>query len=170
MPAVSRLYDHLVNALAVIAGAGVVVITFAVVYDVLVRSFGVSPPAVTSALVEYLLLYFAMFSAPYLVRKKGHVVIDAFVTRLPYPLRTWVEKFAYLLAVVTAIVFVWFSGGLLLDSLQSGRFDERSVDIPMWLLYAPMPVGFFCVAIEFLRCLFGYDGIYQERTELRDSV
>ncbi|MCC2096086.1 MAG: TRAP transporter small permease [Hyphomicrobiales bacterium] len=170
MGLLAKLYDGLIAVLAILAGASVVVITIAVVVDVLMRAAGWSPPAVTSALVEYLLLYFALFAAPYLVRKKAHVVIDALVTRLPDGARIVVEKFAYLISIVMALVFAYISLQLLLDSLDSGRFDERSVDIPMWLLYAPMPIGFFCVASEFARYLFGVDRFYQERTEVKDSV
>lgn len=165
-----KLYDGLIAALAVFAGASVVLITVAVVLDVLMRAAGWSPPAVTSALVEYLLLYFALFAAPYLVRKKAHVVIDALVTRIPGKARTIVEKLAYIISIVTALVFAYISLRLLLDSIDSGRFDERSVDIPMWLLYAPMPLGFLCVASEFLRYLTGVDRFYRERTEVKDSV
>ena len=160
----------MITALAGLAGVAIITITCAVVYDVLARAAGLDPPAVTSSLVEYLLLYFAMFSAPYLVRKKGHVVIDALVTRLSGAVRVFVEKFAYVISVVTALLFVYFSSGLLLGSLASGRFDERSVDIPMWLLYLPMPIGFFFVACEFARYLSGFDTFYLERTEVKDSV
>ncbi len=170
MNRVLKIYDLLIAALAVIAGASIVVITGFVVVDVLVRAAGWSPPSITSALVEYVLLYFALFSAPYLVRKKGHVVIDALVTRISGTPRIVIEKFAYTLSIATSLLFAWISLQLLLESIESGRFDERSIDIPMWLLYAPMPIGFFCVATEFARYLFGIDQFYQERTELKDSV
>lgn len=165
-----RTYDRLIVALAVLAGAAIALAFVLIIVDVGLRFAGFNPPGFTIATVEYLLLYFALFAAPWLVRLKGHVYVDALITRLPQGARMPVEKVVYALCVATPLVFAWFAARLFLDAAQSGLFEERAIDIPLWLLYAPMPLGFALVAVEFARYLCGADTLYEDRTKVRDSV
>jgi len=157
-------------ALAVLAGAAIAVAFVLIIVDVAIRTARFSPPPYTIATVEYLLLYFTLFAAPWLVRQKGHVYVDALLSRLSGASRLLIEKIVYLLCVAAPLVFAWFAAWLLVDALRSGLFEERGIDIPLWLLYAPMPVGFLLVAVEFSRYLFGVDTLYEDRTKVRDSV
>jgi C4-dicarboxylate transporter, DctQ subunit len=170
MKLVARVYGWLIAALAVLAGVVIALALILIAVDVAIRATGFKPPAFTSAAVEYALLYFTMLAAPWLVRRKGHVSVDALVTRLSGFARTLVEKLVYLICVIVSLVFAWYAGRLLLDAIASGQFDERAVDIPTWLLYLPMPFGFALVAVEFARYLVGLDTFYVSRGDLRDSV
>jgi C4-dicarboxylate transporter, DctQ subunit len=168
--ALVRAYDTVIVALAVLAGAAIAVAFVLIVADVLIRTARYNPPPFTIATVEYLLLYFTMFAAPWLVRQKGHVYVDALLSHLSGRPRIFLEKFVYLFCVAAPLVFAYFATLLLVDAFQSGMFEERAIDIPLWLLYAPMPIGFALVAVEFARYLFGADRLYEDRTKVRDSV
>jgi len=170
MTLLARAYGWLIAGLAALAGVVIAAALVLIAVDVAIRATGFKPPAFTSAAVEYALLYFTMLAAPWLVRRKGHVSVDALVTRLQGLARTLVEKLVYLICVVVSLVFAWYAARLLIGAIESGQFDERAVDIPTWLLYLPMPFGFALVAVEFARYLFGLDTFYLSRGELRDSV
>jgi TRAP-type C4-dicarboxylate transport system permease small subunit len=164
------VYNRLIVALAVLAGATIVLAFVLVIVDVGVRTAGFKPPAYTSAVVEYALLYFALLAAPYLVRRKSHVYIDALTSRLPGMARFVVEKLAYSVCIVTSLIFAYIGWELAAEAFAAGLFDERSIDIPYWLLYLPMPGSFALVAVEFARYLAGVDTMYADRTEVQDSV
>lgn len=166
----ARAYGWLIAGLAALAGVVIGLALVLIAVDVAIRTTGFKPPAFTSAAVEYALLYFTMLAAPWLVRKKGHVSVDALVSRLGGLARKIVEKLVYLICIVVSLVFAWYAARLLLGAIESGQFDERAVDIPTWLLYLPMPFGFALVAVEFGRYLLGFDTFYLSRGELRDSV
>lgn len=171
MRAVFRLYDGLFTALAVCAGITVVAIFVAIVSDVLIRMTGLQPPPWTITYVEYALLYFTMFCAPYLVRHKGHVIIESLVSVLPRSVCGVLEKLAYILCFAGAAVFAYQAFLLLSESMISQRIDVRGVDIPLWILFLPMPLSFTLIATEFLRYLFGPDTIYTyDLTEAKDSI
>lgn len=170
LKAIIRAYNTLIAGLAVLAGAAIAVAFLLIVIDVGMRATGFRPPAFTIATVEYLLLYFTLLAAPWLVREKGHVYVDALISRLPGGARHVLEKAVYLLCTAVPLIFTYYAGLLLVDAASSGMFEERAIDIPLWLLYAPMPIGFGLVAIEFARLLFGADTLYQDRTKVRDSV
>ena len=48
--------------------------------------------------------------------------------------------------------------------------DVRSVDMPQWALFGPMPFCLFFVAVEFARYLFGVDDMYDKSVGEREGV
>jgi TRAP-type C4-dicarboxylate transport system permease small subunit len=170
LKALASAYNLLIAALAALAGVTISSAFLLIIFDVSIRGLGFNPPAFTIPVVEYALLHFTLLAAPYLVRRKGHVYIDALLIRLPGAGRVVVEKIVYLICITSSLTFAYVSTGLLLESWQTGIFDERAIDMPQWLLYVTMPPCFFLVAVEFARYLFGFDTMYVDRTQARDSV
>jgi len=165
-----KAYNYLLNGLAVCSGIVIFTAFVLIVFDVSIRIMGFKPPAFTIAVVEYILLYFTMFGAPWLVRQKGHVFIDAVTQFLPPAVKRAVAKLVYMICITSSLIFFYFSGGLLIETLRSGSLDVRGVDMPQWLLFAPMPLCFFLVAVEFGRYLIGIDDMYGDRTDVRESM
>lgn len=161
MKALVRAYDWLIMALAWLAGAMTLAIFVLVVVDVTAREVVGSSLNYTVGTVEYALLYFTMFAAPYLVRTHGHVYIEALITRLPEPVRRVQEKLVYVICAVSCAVFAVVSTMLLVEKIETGVIDIRGVDFPGWLIVAPMPVCYGLVTLEFLRFLFGADSMYR---------
>jgi TRAP-type C4-dicarboxylate transport system permease small subunit len=155
-----RAYDALIEAGARI-GAGLVGLVFlAIVYDVSLRSVGFKPPAWTSALSEYALLYLTMLAAPWLVRHRGHVTVESFIVRLPWRIRAFLEKVIYVACIALCLGLAYYSTLMAIDSAMRGELDIRSIEIPRWVLFAPLLLGFVFCAVEFGRYLFGSDSLY----------
>lgn len=158
-------------ALAYGACAVIAAIFCMIVVDVSIRTAGYGPPSFTLSVVEYALLYFTMFAAPYLVRNRGHVVIEALVTVLPQNVRTVLAHIVYFVCMCLALLFTWYSIELLSEALSTMNVDVRGVDMPYWTLFLPMPFGFALVALEFLRYLIGpYSYYTYDLTQARDDV
>ena len=103
MQGISKAYDTLVSGLAGAAAVCVSIAFILIVVDVLMRLAGYSPPAFTITFVEYILLYFTMFAAPWLVRVKGHVFIDAVTQLLPPRVKFVLAKIVYFLSICSAL-------------------------------------------------------------------
>lgn len=157
-------------ALAGLAGATIGLCFLLIVIDVGIRAVGRMPPAYTSAVVEYTLLYFTLLAAPYLVRQKGHVYVDALLSRLTGRTRWVAEKLAYCVCVVTSLAFSFIGFRLALAAIESGSIEERSIDVPSWVDYWAVGPVFLLVAIEFTRFLIGIDTMYRDRTKAMDSL
>lgn len=155
-----RLYDRLVVALACVAGALPLFILTAVVLNVASRVIGLQPPVWTQAYAEYSLLFLAMLAAPWLVRTRGHVFVEALVSRLPVGVRRVIEKAAYVLCITVALIVFYYSLEKFIFHLSSGEFEGRSVDIPLWVVFSSMPPAFLLIAVEFARYLFGRESMY----------
>jgi C4-dicarboxylate transporter, DctQ subunit len=160
MRALAAAYNWLLNALAVVAGALLGIVTFAVIVDVIVRNIGYQPPPHTSAFVEYSLLYITMLAAPWLLRKKGHVHIEMFVTMLGPRARRVAEVLTYIVCLAACLLLLVYSVDITWINFRNGDYDIRSFDMPRWLLFACMPVSFALLSVEFARLLIGRDSLY----------
>lgn len=165
-----KAYNFLIKGLAVCSGIIIFTAFLMIVFDVLVRLAGFSPPAHTIAMVEYFLLYFTMFAAPWLVRIKGHVFIDAITQFLPRQVKWAAAKIVYAVSICSSLTFCVISTQLFIAAFENGNLDVRGVDMILWTLYAPMPPAFLLVAIEFGRYLIGIDDMYGDRSDLREGM
>ena len=100
------------TALAWFACALIPCMFIMIVTDVSIRTLGYRPPLFTSSVVEYALLYLAMCSAPWLVRERGHVVIEALVTVLPPGIRAALAKLVYLVCALVSFLFAYLCWGI----------------------------------------------------------
>ena len=167
---VSRIYDGILNALKALACVVVLAIFVLIVLDVLLPLVGLRAWEGTHGAVEYGLLWFTLLAAPWLARTKGHVFVDALTQFLGPTSRLLMAKLAYLIVIAAACAAGYFSTDLLIEAYVDGQVDERGVELMNWWLYAPMPVGFFLVAIEFLRFLIGIDDMYGSRTDVKEGM
>ncbi|MGB0575764.1 MAG: TRAP transporter small permease [Alphaproteobacteria bacterium] len=139
--------------------------------DVSIRTLGYRPPLFTSSVVEYALLYMAMCSAPWLVRERGHVVIEALVAALPDSVRQPLAKVIYLVCAAVSFLFAYLCWGIFADYWVGGELDVRGVDMPYWLQFLPLPLCFLLVAFEFCMYLVGLRSYYSyDLGEVKDGV
>ena len=170
MQLIVTAYNHLINILKSLSGVVIFVAFLLIVIDVFVRLVGLSPSTYTIGIVEYGLLWFTMLAAPWLVRVKGHVFIDALTQLLsPRPKRV-LAKIVYTICICSSLIFFYVSFDLFIQAVESGEIEIRGEDMPLWSLLLPMPVCFLLVAIEFGRYLIGLDTMYGDRTDVKDSV
>ncbi len=152
-----RFYDRMITGLAITGGISLVIITIAIIIDVVLRNTGFRPSQSTSALVEYVMLYSTVAAAPWLVRKNGHVAITSFAERMPDAMRLVAGRAILVLCIAMLGLLSWRSGAVGLQMLAAGSVDMRSMNIPSWVLYAMLSGGFGLMTLEFLRMLFRGD-------------
>lgn len=159
-----------VNALAGLACALAAALFLIIIYDVTIRTIGLPPPPWASVFAEYSLLFFAMAAAPYLVRNKGHVFVEAVTSKLPGPLRRGLEKVVYIACIGLCLIFTFVAITISLEAYVRDELDMRAIDVPLWVQTAPLPVGFFLMAIEFARYLFGPRSMYSSGDSRPEKV
>ena len=124
-----------------------------IVWDVIARNLGLEPPASTVAFTEYALLWFTMAAAPWLVRERGHIVVEIIYQRLPAAPRKSLNRLILILCALISLTVALIAALLALEAWQWGEIEVRSLDAPRWLLFFPMMGGFLLMGIEFLRLL-----------------
>ena len=159
MDGLFRVTGWLASALAILAKLILGLIVLLVVGDVAMRNLA-RPLAWGASLTEYLLIYVAFLPAPMLVRLKGHVCADFLRTALPRNVQRIAERAVYVLCIALCVFLGAIAFQALIESTRTGSYDVRTFDMPKWVIFLPMVIGFWLSAIEFLRFLMGRDSIY----------
>lgn len=170
MNMISKAYNGLIVGLAILGGMMLALIFVGIVADVTIRTIGYNSIQWYSAIAEYCLLFSTMFGAPWLVRLKGHVVVESLTMAMPDLLRKLVAKLVYVLCILLSLLFVYYGWIEMVGAFTGGELDLRSVDMPKWLLFVPFPLGFSLVAIEFGRYLIGIDSYYAGKVGSGESL
>ena len=170
MQVLSIAHDWLIHTFKFIAGLIVLAIFVLITLDVLLPLVGIQPWDGTLGVVEYGLLWFTILAAPWLARIKGHVFIDAVAVMLPPAVKKVTSKIAYLVVITGSLMLAYYSWLLLVESYVDENIDERSIELMLWWIYAPMPICFALVAIEFIRYLIGIDDMYGSRTDAKEGM
>jgi TRAP-type C4-dicarboxylate transport system permease small subunit len=155
MPALSRAYRFLIDAMAVVAGLALVWLMVSVVVSVAMRNAGLQPYAWLFTSAEYGMLYMTMLGAPWLVRERGHVHIELLTSALPGAAQRVVSRVVALLCVLVCALLAWKGADLVLTNIERNDFDVRAYFFPRWLLTVTLPVSFGLMAVEFSRFVFG---------------
>ena len=163
-------YVFLLRGLAKLAGALLCGIAALVVYDVMLRAFGLQPPQSTSAVSEYSLLFVAMLASPWLVRSRGHVVVTSFFNLTPSQIKPLLERLIYLSCAVVSLLLATFGFKAGYASFLGGEIDIRSIDMPRWILFSSVGVGFTLIGIEFVVLLSGRGSLYRGEEQQRSIV
>ena len=170
MKLIVKGYNRLIFGLA---GLGAILLALMFVsglVDVTLRELGYNPLQWYSAFTEYSLLFMTMMGGPWLVRIKGHVVVESLAMAMPPTLRLIMAKFAYLLCVLLSLSFVWYGADKAIATFVSGELDLRSIDMPRWALYVSIVIGFGLMGIEFCRYLLGFDTYYAGEADSSGSI
>jgi|TARA_Y100000588_G_scaffold117876_1_gene129019 C4-dicarboxylate transporter DctQ subunit len=170
MTLISKAYYKLILSLAVIGGVLLAVVFVGIILDVTIRSIGFNSLQWYSAVAEYSLFFCTMFAAPYLVRHKGHVVVESLRLAMPGMVKAVVAKVVYAVCIILSLLFVYYGLLEVIDAIETGEEDLRSIDMPKWLLMIPFPIGFSLIAIEFLRYFLGFDTYYTDKVGSGESI
>ncbi len=109
------------------------------------RTFGWSDEA-----ARYLLIYFAYITAAIAVYKNAHIKIDLILKIWPAFLRPYLKLFSNVIFFIYCIVVAYFSGILTLELYLSGSIS-LGFGLPMWIVYASLPIGHIFMAIRLIQ-------------------
>ena len=160
MRALLRIYDFVIEALAFLAGASLALVFIAIVVSVLMRLVGLQEINGVVATTEYAMLYIGTLAAPWLLREKGHVSIEAVRQQLSARVRRLFAKTAYTIGLVVSIIVVVFSFPVL--ETNWGEYEFRAYVMHKQWLVLPVTVGFLLLGIGFARFLFGSESLYDD--------
>ena len=148
MKRLAAVYDGLLTSLAVVAALAFGAVAFFVAYEVTVRWLGIRPPVWPIAVSEYTMLYATLLGAPWVLRQSGHIQVNALAAILPPRVRQGLGRALSLLGALICAIVAWYA---LRVTLGAQGLEIRTFAMPKWMVYAPLPLGFLLLAIEFVR-------------------
>jgi TRAP-type transport system small permease protein len=142
----AALYSRLLKGLAAAAAVLLGVTAAAITLDVIARNVGLGTLPWILEVSEYVLPLATFLVAPWLLQRNEHVRLDVLLPRLP-----WLARIADLVGLCVSAILVVYGVRTILNSAQQGAMILKSVVFPEWWLYAPVPLCFGLLSIEFVR-------------------
>jgi TRAP-type C4-dicarboxylate transport system permease small subunit len=150
MERLSLLYGRLLDGMGLIACFILLAITFMIGLDVLLRNVGLGGVPPSNELSEYGLYLTTILAAPGLLRRGQHIRIDIVLRALPPKVAWSLEWVGDIVGLICALFFVWYGVRVTMASYLAGSLSIKTLILPEWWIFAPMPVCFLMVAVEFV--------------------
>ena len=151
-----NIFVKLTGSLSFLAGVLLLFMTLSVSYTVITRYLHLNPPIWTIQVSEYILLWITFLATAWLLRKGGHVRIDAVVGRLSPKTQRILNIIVSIFGAVVCAVIAWFGGQNTWDLLQRGIIDVKTIDVPKFALFSVIPLGSFLLLVQFIRNVYTY--------------
>lgn len=137
-----RLFDHVTNFCAALAGVMLVGQMVGVCADVLARLLFNRPIDGITALTEWSLVYIAFLGAAWLQRQKGHVSVDMVLQNVSRGPALCLTVFSLLLGLfVTALVTIYGTRVTWIKFVENEYDFFKLAWMPLWVIYAAIPLG-----------------------------
>ncbi|KPK27978.1 MAG: hypothetical protein AMK69_09520 [Nitrospira bacterium SG8_3] len=151
----SLIFDGLIKALAVIAGALLLVMVLIVSYNVLMRYFIGKPPVWATEMTEWILLYATFLAAAWVLKEDGHVKIDVVLIRLSRKKQYILSVIVCILGILTCGFFAYHGGKAVYSLYKRDVIMMGMILMPKYILVAVIPLGILLSFVQFIRILKG---------------
>jgi TRAP-type C4-dicarboxylate transport system permease small subunit len=131
-----------------------------IVVAVSLRTLRLGEPDWILPTTEYAMLYIGTLGAPWLLRERGHVVIDVVRLQVSPEARRVMGQIVAATSAVLFIALVYFSIPVM--RAMWGEYEMRAYMMPKALLVAPVTASFALLAIGFIRALIGRAELYED--------
>ena len=147
-----KLFIRVVNRLSIVSGVLAVLliaISILIVCQMVVLRYGFSASTSWQTdVVTFALVAATMLGCPYLLLTGGHVNVDIVTSKLSVNKQRTFKIFSRALVMLIGVAFAWTGGQLTLEAFHGGWLSETVAEIPLWIAYLAMPVGFSLMAIQ----------------------
>ena len=150
MQRLSEVYGRLLDAMLLAACALLLGITLLIGLDVLLRNVGLGGISPSNELSEDALYLVTILAAPGLLRRGQHIRIDIVLRAIPPRIAGVCEWLGDIVGIVCSLYFVWYGVRVTVASYAAGSLSIKTLIMPEWWIFAPMPLCFLMVAIEFV--------------------
>jgi C4-dicarboxylate transporter, DctQ subunit len=146
-----NLFDRLIDALAIIAGALLCGLVVLICMDVASRSLRLFATPWTLDIAQYALYVITFFGAPWVLRENGHIAIEIFVERLPRGARRAIRRLTHAIGAAVCALLLIFSCWALWRSYSSHTLVYQTFVFPEWYLFSAAPPVFLILLAMFVR-------------------
>jgi len=146
-----RIFDRVISLSAVLAGALIIFMLSAVLYEVVCRKLLGWAVLWTYEIVEATMLFITFLATTWLLKEEGHVKIDLVLMRLKPKNQAVANVITSIICAIAFLIIIVFSIRATLESVQLGYFTPTELEIPQHFILFIIPVGSLLLFIQFLR-------------------
>ncbi|HTY22828.1 MAG TPA: TRAP transporter small permease [Desulfomonilaceae bacterium] len=155
-----KLIDYVSKLFALLAGILLVLVTLFIGYVIFARIIDISSPAWIVQFTEYSLLWMTFLGTAWVLSRDRHVSIDLITSRLTPRGKIVLDIAHNLVGCGVCVVLCWFGVLTTWSMFQRGVIDVQVVDVAKYQVVLIIPLGFFLLALQFLRkMLMGFHSV-----------
>lgn len=150
---ITKLFNKVVNFMAVLAAAIIVFTTAIVAYTIFIRLFGGIGIRWSWQFAEHSMFWFPFLAAPWLLRNHKHVSVDLVLNLLPLKVKKILYVLHGFMGIVLCLVLTYFCTLVTYDNYRRGIMEIQVIDLPKYLLLIVLPVAFLVLTLQFAQNL-----------------
>lgn len=154
--AANKIIDVVIEYLAYLAAALLVLIAFSITFDVLLRYTFNSPLKWVFEATEYSLLIMTFLAATWVLKIDQHVKLDLVLNVVKKKTRARINTFTSLIMAAVCLVTALSSANYTLYLYQHDITITKYYTIPQFLIFIFIPIGFLLLFIQSLRRAYNY--------------
>jgi TRAP-type C4-dicarboxylate transport system permease small subunit len=149
MRSLAQLRNVLLDLLAMLGGAAIVILMLHVVADVVRRNLWNAPiPATYEIVTNYYMIALAFLPLAWLERGRGMVQVEVIDPMLGPGMLRLSDRIVAAISTLIYAALAWFTLKTALASFASGTFVmAQNVPLPTWPAYFLLPIGFALAAL-----------------------
>lgn len=144
-------FDKLLDNLAIISFACIIIMMLIISLDVSMRYFLRKPLGWTTDVSVYLMLYICFLSAAYILRRDRHIVMEFEIPGLNAKMKSFLELIISCLIIIMSLMITWYSAVLTIEYYQRGVITHDVIEAPKFIMIGIIPIGMFLVVIQACR-------------------
>ncbi len=133
-----------------LAAGAFFVIGLIVTYEVVMRYGFLAPTRWVEETARLLQIYGVFLACAWLVGRREHIRITVLTARLPRGAKVWLGRLSLIVVAAIAAFAAQSAGALMLSAIERGERTDSTLELPMWLLHAPVVIGLGLAALQAL--------------------
>ena len=149
-------FDRLLDGSVWVGGILLTFCWVGVLFEIFMRQvFNRPQPAVADISIVFM-LYITVLPSAWLLRRGRHVLVDIVVERINKKIRNFINIIISIVFAAVCLVVAYYGGVATLRFFSRGFEISGNIQLKMWLVIWVIPVGFFLLAIQFVREAYAY--------------
>lgn len=145
---IDKIFSNIENAMVFVSIVSLFVMFISMFVGVISREVLNTSLLWTNELAGYSMVYLVFLSLSWLLREKGHVMVDLFTSMMNIKMLKISSILISLVSLIAATIFLISSFEITLDYFMKDTTMLGTVAWPRYLLYLPIVVGMLLVVIR----------------------
>jgi C4-dicarboxylate transporter DctQ subunit len=166
------VFDFILDLFAGLAAILIVILMVGVTAQVCMTYFLNRPVIWVIEIAQYCLVFITFLGSPWVLKHRGHVMMDLWVERLGVGMEARVRGLTSIIGMITCLIVTWYGVRVGWDYFQISftYSDSDLIRVPAYLLVSVIPVSAFLMSIEFFRTAYQCLDRVKDSSKLRAKV
>lgn len=163
-----KIYDHIIDISAILAGILVLFLVVSVSLEVVLRYFFGRPTSWVVEIAGYILLYVPFLVAAWVLKRDGHVRMDLVLEQFSPMVKAVINVMTSFVSAIICFIIAWF--GVKATVYYIGYQTPTVLMMPKSLIIAIICIGMFLLFVQCLRMTYGYLAGWEPREKKKGPM